>query len=86
MSFNSILVLFILLICIFLILQILSIKLSTLFGFLLRGSLGVIGINVVNSLIAFSSIYVGVNFFTFIFTALLGLPGFLTLYFLQAVI
>jgi len=48
----------------------------------LRGALGGVGVFAVNALLALVGIAtgVGVNVFTVLFTALLGIPGFLTVY------
>ncbi len=86
MSANSILILLIFSCCIILFLQIFSIKLMSFFKFTFKCALSVLGFNLVNSLLASTNIFIGINAVTIIFSTLLGLPGFVTLYIVQAIV
>lgn len=57
-------------------------EMENLLTFLLRGLLGCLGIHLTNFILGASGITlgVGINFFTFLTSAFLGIPGFLGLY------
>lgn len=58
-------------------------QLKFILQFVLRGILGGIGIVLINFLLAFAGINIGVgiNFLSFLIVGALGIPGFITLYF-----
>ena len=57
-------------------------EMECLVSFLMRGLLGAAGIHLMNFFLASQGIFpgVGINFFTFLTTGFLGIPGFLGLY------
>ena len=57
-------------------------EMERLVNFLMRGLLGAAGIHLMNFFLASKGIFlgVGINFFTFLTTGFLGIPGFLGLY------
>ncbi len=85
MSSNNVLILLIIICCIILFLQIFSIKIKTFFKFLFKCVVSILSFNVINSLLTATSIFVGVNIFTVMFSVFLGLPGFITLYIIQTI-
>ncbi len=86
MSTNNILILLIIGCCIILFLQIFSISFKNFFKFSSKCILSIMGFNFINSLLSSTTIFIGVNIFTVLFSALLGLPGFITLYIIQAMV
>jgi len=59
-------------------------KFKTMGKFIFNGAIGSVGIYIINTLFASFGLYVGINLITFIVAGLLGIPGIISLYIINA--